>query len=120
LTKKIQSIARHVHMLLGCRGVTRSDFMIDRRGRPYFLEINTIPGMTQTSLVPQAARQAGLTFPQLLDRLIELAMADLARSGLRVLRLSPPECAPHLDRPKPACYRIADGDKTRLLSGPGR
>jgi len=76
LTREVQSIALRVHRLLGCRGVTRSDFMVDRRGRPYFLEINTIPGMTQTSLVPQAARQAGLSFPQLLDRLVDLALEE--------------------------------------------
>lgn len=73
LTKKIQDIAVKIHQVLGCRGVTRSDFII-RNGQPYFLEINTIPGMTETSLVPQAAAKAGLSFSKLLDKLIELAL----------------------------------------------
>lgn len=73
LTKKIQDVAVKVHQVLGCRGVTRSDFIL-RGKRSYFLEINTIPGMTKTSLVPQAAAKAGLPFPELLDRLIELAL----------------------------------------------
>lgn len=76
LTTRIQRIARQAHILLGCRGVTRSDFILDRKNQPYFLEINTIPGMTQTSLVPQAARQAGISFSQLLDRLVRLALVD--------------------------------------------
>jgi len=75
LTKKIQEIAVRVHRVLGCRGVTRSDFIL-KGNRPYFLEINTIPGMTETSLVPQAAAKAGLPFPKLLDRLIELALDE--------------------------------------------
>ncbi|MDP1629615.1 MAG: D-alanine--D-alanine ligase [bacterium] len=73
LTKKIQDIAVGIHRVLGCRGVTRSDFIL-RGNKPYFLEINTIPGMTKTSLVPQAAERAGLPFPELLDKLIELAL----------------------------------------------
>ncbi len=73
LTKEIQKIAVKVHKTLGCRGVTRSDFIL-KNNKPYFLEINTIPGMTETSLVPQAAAKAGIPFSELLDRLIELAL----------------------------------------------
>ncbi len=73
LTKKIQDTAIKVHKILGCRGVTRSDFIL-KGHKPYFLEINTIPGMTETSLVPQAAAKAKIPFPKLLDKLIELAM----------------------------------------------
>lgn len=73
LTKEIQKIAVEIHQALGCRGVTRSDFIL-RGSKPYFLEINTIPGMTETSLVPQAAAKAGIPFPKLLDKLIELAL----------------------------------------------
>lgn len=75
LTKKIQNIAVGVHKTLGCRGVTRSDFIL-RGNQPYFLEINTIPGMTETSLVPQAAAKAGIPFPKLLDKLIRLALEE--------------------------------------------
>jgi D-alanine-D-alanine ligase len=49
----------------------------------YLLETNTIPGMTPTSLFPQAARAAGMEFPDLLDRLIQLAMADHAERSRR-------------------------------------
>jgi len=73
LTKKIQNIAARIHKVLNCRGVTRSDFIL-KGNQPYFLEINTIPGMTEASLVPQAALKAGISFPKLLDRLIELAL----------------------------------------------
>ena len=72
LSKKIQEQAVKIHRIFGCRGVTRSDFII-KNNKPYFLEINTIPGMTENSLVPLAAAAAGLSFSQLIDRLIELA-----------------------------------------------
>lgn len=62
------------HRALGCRGVARSDYIVDKNGTPYFLEINTIPGMTQTSLVPDAARAAGIGFEKLVESLIEDAM----------------------------------------------
>jgi D-alanine-D-alanine ligase len=72
-TRKAQEIALTAHRALHCRGYSRTD-MIVRDGDIYVLETNTIPGMTATSLFPQAARAAGLEFPQLLDRLIELAL----------------------------------------------
>ncbi|MBI3939798.1 MAG: D-alanine--D-alanine ligase [Acidobacteria bacterium] len=73
LAQLIQSQAACIHVQLGCRGVSRSDFIVED-ARPYFLEINTIPGMTATSLVPQSARVAGYSFSTFLDRLIELAL----------------------------------------------
>jgi D-alanine-D-alanine ligase len=75
LTKKIQDLAVKAHLVLGCRGVTRTDLIL-HGSQPFVLEINTIPGMTKTSLVPQSALKAGLLFPQLLDRLIELAQEN--------------------------------------------
>lgn len=71
--KEVQRLAVLAHEIIGGRGVTRSDFMLAPNGQFYFLEINTIPGMTPTSLVPQAAAAAGITFPRLLDKLIKLA-----------------------------------------------
>jgi D-alanine-D-alanine ligase len=59
---------------LGCRGVSRSDFIVTSEGVPYILETNTIPGMTEQSLLPDAARHAGIEFPELCRRLIELAL----------------------------------------------
>lgn len=68
--QKVQSVALVAHQLLGCRGYSRSD-MIIRNGSVYLLEVNTLPGLTKTSLFPQQAAAAGLSFPQLLDKIIE-------------------------------------------------
>lgn len=73
LTKKIQDLAARTHLAFGCHGVTRTDLIL-HGSQPYILEINTIPGMTEISLVPQAAAKAGISFPELLDKLLELAM----------------------------------------------
>ncbi len=67
--------ARRTHCLLGCHGMSRVD-MIVVGDQPYVLETNTIPGMTPTSLLPDAARAAGITFPELLDRIIQLAIEN--------------------------------------------
>lgn len=73
LTEKAQSYARMAHQALFCKGYSRTDMMV--RGEEIFvLETNTIPGMTPTSLFPQAAQAAGIAFDQLLDRLIELGI----------------------------------------------
>jgi len=74
LAEKIREAAVRAHRILDCRGVTRSDFIL-KGDKPYFLEINTIPGMTKTSLVPQAAAKAGIPFPALLDELVKLAIS---------------------------------------------
>jgi D-alanine-D-alanine ligase len=73
--KKVQSYAIKAHCLLGCRGFSRSDMIVTAQD-VYILETNTIPGMTENSLFPLAARTAGLSFCNLLDRLIELAFED--------------------------------------------
>jgi D-alanine-D-alanine ligase len=72
-TQGAQEVALTAHRALHCRGYSRTD-MIIKSGEIYVLETNTIPGMTATSLFPQAAKAGGLDFPQLLDRLIDLAM----------------------------------------------
>jgi D-alanine-D-alanine ligase len=73
LTEKARTYAVMAHEVLGCRGYSRTDLML--KGRDLFvLETNTIPGMTATSLFPQAAAAAGFPFGQLLDRLIELSL----------------------------------------------
>ncbi|MCA1989260.1 MAG: D-alanine--D-alanine ligase [Desulfarculus sp.] len=72
-TAQIQDLACRAHQALGLKGYSRSDFILTSEG-PVLLETNTIPGMTATSLLPQAAAAAGLSFSQLLDRLIELAL----------------------------------------------
>jgi D-alanine-D-alanine ligase len=73
LTHRAQQCALTAHAALGCRGYSRTDMLV--RGDDIFvLETNTIPGMTATSLFPQAAKAAGLEFPDLLDTLIQLAL----------------------------------------------
>lgn len=75
LTKKIQTLAVAAHQAIGCRGFSRTDFMCGADGIPRILEINTIPGMTGTSLVPQAAAAAGIDFPNLMRIIIEQSAA---------------------------------------------
>jgi len=72
--KQIQKSACLAHRLIGCSAMSRSDFILGEDGRLYILEINTIPGMTKTSLLPEAARAAGIAFPRLLDLLIAQAL----------------------------------------------
>jgi D-alanine-D-alanine ligase len=75
LTQQTQSYAKIAHQALYCRGYSRTDMiLIDRE--IYVLETNTIPGMTATSLLPQAAQVGGLSFSQLMDNLIELALEE--------------------------------------------
>lgn len=62
------------HRALGCRGMSRADMIVAEDGTVYLLEVNTIPGMTRTSLLPDAARAAGIDFPDLCDRLVRLAL----------------------------------------------
>ena len=73
LTQSAQYYAKIAHRALFCRGYSRSD-MILKDNEMYVLETNTIPGMTATSLFPQAAREAGMSFSQVLDKLIELGL----------------------------------------------
>lgn len=74
LAKDIQSFAVKAHRALGCSGVSRSDFIIDKDNQAWILETNTIPGMTTTSLLPDAARAAGISFPELCTKLIDFAL----------------------------------------------
>jgi D-alanine-D-alanine ligase len=72
-TEKAQTFAKLAHQALFCEGYSRTDMMLKGKDL-YILETNTIPGMTATSLLPQAAQVGGMTFTVLLDRLIELGM----------------------------------------------
>jgi D-alanine-D-alanine ligase len=62
-----------VHKYIGAYGMSRTDVILGHDGNFYVLEINTIPGMTPTSLLPQAALKYGITFPELLDKIINSA-----------------------------------------------
>ncbi|MDD4170424.1 MAG: D-alanine--D-alanine ligase [Desulfotomaculaceae bacterium] len=70
----IEKSAVSAFKALGCRGLARVDYIVDRRGKPYILELNTMPGMTATSLFPDAARAAGIQFPELVENIIKLAL----------------------------------------------
>jgi D-alanine-D-alanine ligase len=70
---EVQSSAVRAHKVIGCGIWSRSDFLIGSDG-PVWLEVNTIPGLTPTSLFPQAAAAAGITFPELCNMFVEAAM----------------------------------------------
>ncbi|MDA8433217.1 MAG: D-alanine--D-alanine ligase [Nitrospiraceae bacterium] len=67
--EKAMSAALSAHAALGCSGATRVDLILSR-GNPFVLEVNTIPGMTETSLLPKIARHAGFEFPELLEEIL--------------------------------------------------
>ena len=69
--RELQSLCLRAFAALGCSGCARVDMMLDQAGNPYLLEVNTSPGMTDHSLVPMAARAAGLTYAQLCIRILE-------------------------------------------------
>jgi D-alanine-D-alanine ligase len=69
--RRVMEAAEIAHRGLGCAGVTRTDFILAGDGRPYILEVNTLPGMTATSLVPKIAAGNGISFPDLCERLLE-------------------------------------------------
>lgn len=71
---RAQELAIRAHRALGCRGASRSDFIVRADGIPVILETNTIPGMTEMSLLPDSARHAGISFPDLCKRFVELAL----------------------------------------------
>ena len=68
--KKAEKAALAAHQALGCSGATRVDLIIDKHRNPHVLEVNTIPGMTETSLLPKIAKNAGLEFPELITRIL--------------------------------------------------
>jgi D-alanine-D-alanine ligase len=71
--RALQALALEAFRAVGAEGWGRVDLMLDRAGRPYGLEVNTVPGMTDHSLVPMAARACGIGFDQLVLRILELA-----------------------------------------------
>jgi D-alanine-D-alanine ligase len=75
LAARLQMIALSVHRLLGLRDYSRTDFIVTKEGRPQILEINTLPGLTATSLVPDACGAVGISYEALVDRLVGYALA---------------------------------------------
>lgn len=72
--QEARRLAKLCHQTLGCRGMSRTDMIVTPKDEIYTLEVNTIPGMTPTSLLPRSAAAAYFSFPQLLDKLIALAL----------------------------------------------
>ena len=82
MLENLSHTAVSVYEILGCRGQARVDFIIED-STPYFLEINTIPGMTETSLLPKAAAAAGIGFEELTASILESAALDSGRRGVQ-------------------------------------
>lgn len=79
VASRAKDLAIRAHTALGCRGMSRTDLIWSADDRMVVLEVNTIPGMTANSLLPKAAREAGIAFGTLLDRLIRWALEDADR-----------------------------------------
>ena len=73
LTATIKELSLRAVETLGCEGFARVDWRVDEHGQPFILEVNTIPGFTGTSLFPKAAREAGYSFVQVCEKLLDLA-----------------------------------------------
>ncbi len=76
LARHVRELAVECAAVLSCRGAVRVDFRLSEDDEPYVLEVNTVPGMTPTSLVPMAAQAKGLSYDQLVGRMVDLARAD--------------------------------------------
>jgi D-alanine-D-alanine ligase len=71
MTRLVKDLALQTYRIVGCEGAARVDFRITPRGKPFVLEINTTPGMTETSLLPMAATKAGMDYDTLTERILE-------------------------------------------------
>jgi D-alanine-D-alanine ligase len=80
---RCRSLSLRAFRALGCRHLARVDLMVPKNGRPTVLEVNTLPGMTATSLFPDAARAAGMDFDALVLEILKLALADAPASRRR-------------------------------------
>jgi len=83
LTRQLQELALTAHRALKLGGYSRVDFRLSPEGDIFCLEANTLPGMTRTSLLPQAARAAGIDFPDLCERICRLARNRGAEGAAR-------------------------------------
>ena len=79
LTRKIKEVSLMASETLGCEGFARVDLRVDENDQPFILEVNTIPGFTETSLFPKAAREAGYSFVQVCEKLLDLAYGKQIR-----------------------------------------
>jgi len=79
VTREVRALAVRTYRVLGCEGAARVDFRITPHGKAYVLEINTVPGMTETSLLPMAAARAGLTYDALTEVIVQSALVRAQR-----------------------------------------
>lgn len=79
LARELQRLSLRSHLALRCEGISRVDFMVDGEGRSYCLEVNTIPGMTELSLIPKAAAAVGLSFAQVVEMIVATARLKINR-----------------------------------------
>ncbi|MCX7971370.1 MAG: D-alanine--D-alanine ligase, partial [Negativicutes bacterium] len=88
-TERVRELAVRAYRAVGCQGMARVDFFLDRSGRLLLNEINTIPGFTKISMYPRMWEASGISYPDLLDSLIELARKRAAvQSSRRLHRLT--------------------------------
>ena len=86
ITRQIAQLAIKTYQVLGCKGAARVDFRITPKGKPYVMEINTVPGMTETSLLPMAAGKAGLSYDVLTERILDSAIERAGTGSFRAVR----------------------------------
>ena len=78
LSAKIKENALRIHNALGCRHYSRVDFILcEETGNPYMLEVNTLPGMSKTSLLPMSAKSKDISFKRLVKTIVKEAIKDL-------------------------------------------
>ncbi len=75
-TKQVQAIGLAAHQALGCKGFSRVDVILDKNNKAWVLEVNTLPGLTDVSLLPDAARAAGMDYATLLERVMALSLKE--------------------------------------------
>ncbi|HKK08207.1 MAG TPA: hypothetical protein VKA44_04920, partial [Gemmatimonadota bacterium] len=81
VSRRVRDSALVAHRALKLSGFSRVDFILDGEGTPWCLEANALPGMTATSLVPKAGQAAGLSFPELCDRIVRSAVGPMGTAG---------------------------------------
>jgi D-alanine-D-alanine ligase len=86
VSRHIRTLAIQTYRLLGCSGAARVDFRITPKGKPYVLEINTVPGMTETSLLPMAAGKAGISYDALTEQILQSALRRAGVGSFRAVR----------------------------------
>lgn len=86
--RQVKELAVRSYRALGCEGAARVDFRLNAKGRPFFLEINTIPGMTERSLLPMAAAQAGMNYESLTERILQSALKR-GQAKVSILHMPP-------------------------------